>query len=276
MGHSLYLGGPADDPLGSDVVYLGDDDYGITLNMDEADLLASIDANVQDVPYGFGGVSWGHHYPGRVIPVKCWMLGESWTEVRAKLDRLNLLLTRNGLMSLRFDDVDDRFWMVRAQRPGRVTPARNGAVFELSFVAPDPRAYSTTETVQTINLTAGVTNATVPASGVVGGSAEADPVWVLKPTGAGAAAPSVENTSRSELAGVNTTIVSTRWVRFDATRRGILEYSDDSGVTWASFMSVLSPASIFPRLSPGVSNAIEITGLTGTGTLVVTYRERYH
>lgn len=277
MPNSIYFGGTLTDPLGSSMVYLGGPSYGLTVLLDDIDALASVMVDMQDVPYGFGGASWGTHHPSKRFLIPCVVRGTSFSDTKSKLDALNLVLDKNRLCALRFDDWNDRYWMVRFTGRSAVSLRQMGATFNLEFIAPDPRAYSVDETTQTINIS-GATAFTVPASGVLAGTAEPDVVWLLKPTGSGATSPVVlSNETRDEIMTWQNALTTAQWLRVTATaRQEIVERTGDSGATYTPVNSSLLSGSRFPKLSPNVANDCELSGFASTGTLTVTYRARYN
>lgn len=276
MPHSFYLGGTEDAPLGSEMKWLGGSDYGVTLLLEELDALASVSIDVQDVPYGFGGGSWGTHHPSKMFRLPCVLKGTSWADTKAKIDALNLLLDKNRLVSLRFEDWNDRYWMVRYSNRSTPRIMQMGATFDLEFIAPDPRAYALTETTQAINITSGTNNFTIPASGSVAGTAEADPTYIIKPSSSGATSAVLGNTTRDETLTWNNSLTSSEWLRVKAlANTEKVEKSGDSGGTYTAVHSSIQSGSRFPKLSPNTSNAFTFSGSAGNGTIEVSYRARY-
>lgn len=275
MPRSFKFGGTIDDPLGTELVYLGDQStYGLSVNIGRWDWINGVGLNVQEVAFGFGHGSWGNKYPPRLITLPCFVQGSSWADTRGKLDAINYLLDKSQLRSIVLDDIPDRFWMVRRSGAPAVNVYQTGASFALEFVAPDPRAYALSEVSRTVSLAAGSNSITQPAIGTVGGTAEADVVYILKPTGAGATNPMIENTTRDEALTWTGTLGANEWLRITAgSRVRLVEKSTDSGASWTDSMAAVSGR--FPRLSPQVANALTVSGLSGTGTIEITYRERY-
>ncbi len=276
MPHSFYFGGTEDSPTGTSAIYFGGASYGITLILEEFDWLTSISQDVQDVPYGFGNASWGAHHPAKLFTLPCIVKGTSWIDVKAKLDAINLAIDKNRLGALRFDDMNDRYWLARLTGHSQVKIFSGGATFDLEFTAPDPRAYSTTETTQSVSLSSGTNSFNVPASGVIGGTGEVDPTWLIKPTGSGSTSMVLTNVTRDEALTYANTLTSAEWLRIKAhARQELAEKTADSGSTYSAVMGGVYYGSRFPKLSPNVANAMTLTGITSTGTLVITYRERY-
>jgi len=277
MQSSLYFGGTHDDPLGSEMVYLGGPSYGLTIPIEEIPLLISVLTDTQDVPYGYGGTSWGAHHPSKIIPVPVILQANSWTDNVAKVDALNLLLDKNRLCALRFDCLPDRYWLVRLSRTSPVEVHEMGDLFTLEFTAPDPRAYSTTETTQTVAIS-GNTTFNVPLSGVLAGTAEPDVLWLLKPTGSGATNPVVlENTTRDETLTWANTLTSAEWLELTAyAKTEKARKTADSGGSYSAVNSSIQSGSRFPKLSAGVANACALNGFASTGSLVITYRARFN
>lgn len=277
MPHSFFLGGTEADPLGSEMKWLGGPDYGVTLLLEETDALASVAVDVENVPYGFAGASWGTHHPAKLFRLPCVLKGTSWVDTKAKIDAVNLLLDKNRLVALRLDDWDDRYWLVRYSNRSTPRIMQMGAVFDLEFIAPDPRAYALTETSQTVSITSGTNNFTIPASGSVAGTAEADPTYIIKPSSSGATSAVLANTTRDETLTWSNTLTSSEWLRIKAlANTEKAEKSGDSGSTYTAVNTSIQSGSRFPRLSPNTSNAFTFSGSAGNGTIVVTYRARYN
>lgn len=278
MPHSFYIGGTEADPLGTEMKWLGGADYGVIALIEDLDALASVSVDVQDVPYGYGGASWGTHHPGKMFRIPCAMRGTSWANTKAKIDALNLLLDKNRLVSLRFEDWDDRYWLVRYADRSMPRIIQMGATFELEFLAPDPRAYALTETTQTVNITSGDNNFTVPASGTVAGTAEADVTYLIKPSSSGATNPLIlTNTTRDEALRWNNTLTSSEWLEVVAkAKQERVRKTGDSGGTYTYVNSSINAGSRFPKLSPNVSNAFTFSGSAGNGTIEIAYRARYN
>lgn len=278
MAHSFYFGGTEADPTGSAQVYLGGPSYGITIPIEEVDWLISSVIDVADSAYGYGGASWGTHHPGKLFRLPFILKGDSWQDTRNKLDALNLVLDKNRLAALRFEDFPDRYWLARFSGRDPVRIFQRGATGLLEFTAPDPRAYALTETTQTVNITSGDNNFTVPASGSVAGTAEADVTFLIKPTSSGATSPVIlENATRDETLTWNNALTSSEWLRITASARvEKAEKTGDSGSTYSTVNSSVSAGSRFPKLSPNVSNAFTFSGSAGNGTIEITYRARFN
>lgn len=284
---SCYFGGTVDDPMGSEMVYLGGPDYSVFLNMEEMDLLISCFADVQQAPGGYAASSYGLGHPPKLFILPCIVKGDTWREVQRKIRNLNFLLNKNRLCALRFDDIavdlwdnttiESLFWMVRLTGRSRAKIYGTGATFELEFTAPDPRAYGVTLTTQTVNLSSGTNSFNVPASGVLEGTAEPDVTWLIKPSGSGATNPlALRNTTRDETLTWNNTLTTAEWLRVKAfAHPQIVEKTGDSGASYSTSNGSLSQGSRFPKLSPGVANACQLTGCAGVGTLEISYRPRF-
>lgn len=278
MPHSFYFGGTAASPTGTSAIYFGGQSYGLTIVGEEMDFLLSTQSDVQDVPYGYGGASWGAHHPGKVFNLSCVLKGDNWEDVKAKIDAINLKLDLNRLAALRFDMWNDRYWLARMTGRSKPVICSGGAQFDLEFTAPDPRAYSTTETTQTVSLSSGTNTFSVPASGVLAGTAEPDVVWLAKPTGSGSTNPLVlTNSTRDEALTYAAALSSSEWLRITASaRQEKAEKTTDSGANYTASNASLQSGSRFPKLNPGVANSCTLTGCAGSGSLVITYRARYN
>lgn len=252
--------------------------YGLTVVGGSVSLGAPPRVQYQPVPFRNGGYDAGGFLEARTISFRAYVAGTSESDLASKIDALNRLLNTTSAQSLRFDNfLSGRYWLVRLSSPIDSDFTGSSHEFDLEFTAADPVAYSTTETTQTVSVSGSPTSATVPASGTIGGSEYAEPVWLYT---AGGTETSIllQNTTTEETIKWNGSLSNTHKLRIDAARFTI-EKSTDGGTTWTNYMSgrAANPDSsvpIFPRLRHGVANAITLTGPT-TGSLVVTYRERY-
>ena len=134
----------------------------------------------------------------------------------------------------------------------------------LTFLCPDPLAYSTTETSSDFNIDADPDTIVE----TVGGTAITLPVWTLT---AGETLTDVtiklENISTGEELQWTGSLADEDELEIDTQYWKVKK----NGVSAISGM--LSPYA-FPRLAVGV-NSIKVTGLSTTGTLNITYRDAY-
>jgi phage-related protein len=132
----------------------------------------------------------------------------------------------------------------------------------ISFICADPYGYSTTETDQTDNIDTDPTAVSI----TVGGSAIALPVYTLT-AGESLSGPiSVKNNDTGEELIWDNSLVDTDELEIDTEhwvvkKNGTESMADVSGQ--------------FPRLLPGQTNAIVITGFGIKGTLQTVFRSRY-
>ena len=223
-----------------------------------------------------GGVAFANGFHARVLSIPAIIIGSSRSDLASKVDAVMALLNPElGLQYLKFDAESDRAW--RGSVSGRISRKPKGIVaveITIPWTCVESAAYSTTETSQTITINANPKTFAVPAAGSVAGSAYALPTWVVKNTSGGTSgALTLQNTTTGEKVSTTAGIANGTWLRFDAARQ-ILETSTDSGSTWAAAMSNRGSYRNIPRLKPGASNSLTLTGLS-SGSVVATYRARY-
>jgi phage-related protein len=131
----------------------------------------------------------------------------------------------------------------------------------LTFLCPDPLAYSTTETSSDFNIDADPDT----VSETVGGTAIVKPVWTL--------------TAGEDLTDVTiklenqTTGEELQWTG-SLVDEDELEIDSANWTVKKNGTSAMTITGEFPRLIAG-SNTIKVTGLSTTGTLNITYRDAY-
>lgn len=256
----------------------GGSSYGLYVMDIETQLMAPPRLDMQDVAQGWGAAAACRNYGVKEFSLHCAASGTSASNLRTKLDALRLLLNpMNGEKALKFDDFEsDRFWyaFLSSEIPASVRGA-SWIEFDLSFIAPDPRAYSTTETDLDFTIETDPDAFTLKAAGVaVGGTAEIEPVWTITNSSGGAVSSvRLSNATTLEAVLCTTSLANGNLLRIDRARWAV-EKSTDGGSTYTSVISATSSESVPPSISPGETNAVTVTGLSA-GTLNATYRERY-
>ena len=185
--------------------------------------------------------------------------------LESDLDSLSKILNPIlGVKKLILDKPDDRYY--NAKVSGGFEYQFIGdkiAVGSIQFICPDPMAYDNDETSSDHSITTDpktVTEAT-------GGTGYIEPVYTLT---AGEALNDVtikvENTDTEE---------EFQW-------EGSLANTEKLGIDVANWMvekegtaSMATVSGQFPRLKPGFTNHIKVTGFSTTGTLNIKYRNRY-
>ena len=261
---------------------LSSDTYGVTVTERDTVFMPPSSVDIVNVPYSFGGLS-DQSFTGPVeLPVPIVIEGTDNKDLHTKMDALQLLFFQRRAVetTLRFDTSPERYYNARLVSNVPATP-RGVSVLRcsLTFLVPDPRLYSTTETTQTETITSTPDSFTFPASGTTGGTATIDPVWYIRRTDANAAVTVIlNNTTATEALTRAGTLEQNRWLKIDSSQRVMRVWKSDStgadplAETYTTAMAGVS--GVFPRLAPGVASTITVTGIT-TGTLTAIYRERY-
>lgn len=255
--------------------------YGVTVEHRDLPLFPFVNVDETNLPYGFGGMSQGAYTESYPMAVPVTVIGSSAANLKTKLDALALLLYQrmDSLTTLKFDTSSDRYWNVRFK--GISDAARKGVAVQctLNFAAPDPRAYATSATNQSAGITSNPDTVTVPADGVVAGSAPADPViYVRNSSGDTVSGVIVNNTTRSETLTFGGSLDDTYWLKIDCTPttqrcyRSTNTGDDPTILTYTEVMGGVSGD--FPLLDPGVANSFTVTALSA-GTFKIVYRARY-
>ncbi len=187
--------------------------------------------------------------------------GTNAADVISNLDNVKKTLVGEEEKALILDSINTRYWNARLESLNGTFVANNSWQGNITFICPDPAAYSTTET--SSNHTINADPKTITET--VGGTAISNPVWTLT---AGELLTSVtiklENITTDEELQWTGTIASGKALVIDS------EY-------WTvknDGTSAMTITGEFPRLKPG-ANSIKITGFSTTGTLNVKYRNRY-
>ncbi len=221
----------------------------------------------------------GNSFQARRLLANCILIGGSNADRLDRLDLVKAVVTPTaGVKSLRFDFENhlEREYMARVNGPIIVTLKGSANLqFQLNFIVPSVFARDRAETSQTITVDETPEAFNVPAAGTVPGSVEKiRPVWVITNTNAGATSSCVlVNTTRSETLTWTGALAHNDKLRIDCQREAI-EKSDDGGSTYSSVISGMTVGDPFPLLTPGVQNAMTLTGVTD-GSVVVTYRGLY-
>lgn len=252
--------------------------YGLTIGNDFQDQwLPAAGVAEQVIPFGFGGYAQQVAYQPRRMTIPCVISGTSSAQVHGRLDALARLIyqRRNVESSLKFDHISDRYWMVRYAGAGPTEFGMVEAQQSLEFIAPDPRAYSTT----LVSAAASIVADPHDYTHATGGSAPTEPIIQIRnTTGGNVTAVTVSNTATGKSLTWTGSLQDGRWLKFDCGRRvqQVLK-STTSGTDPEALAfegSMLGVLGDFPVLEPGISNTIRVEGI-GTGNFKIAFRERY-
>lgn len=184
--------------------------------------------------------------------------------LRSYIDSIRGILNERDNEELRFDVMDDRYWLARFESMGGGLISPQAWQGDISFLCLDPVAYSMTET--TDGPTAvDADPKTLPI--VTGGNARISPVYTLvSGENLGAVTITLENDETGDLLSWTGTMGNAETLIIDVehwlvTLEGAASMDDVTGE--------------FPQLLPNQSNDIIVDGFSNTGTLKVVYRNRY-
>ena len=187
--------------------------------------------------------------------------GTNAADVISNLDNVKKTLVSEEEKELILDSISTRYWNARLESLDGDFVANTAWQGTLSFLCPDPLAYSTTETSSDFNIDADPKTITE----TVGGTAITKPVWTLT---AGETLSDVtiklENVATGEELQWTGSLVDEDTLEIDCQYWTVKKNGTvDMNITGE-----------FPRLTPG-ANSIKVTGLSTTGTLNITYRDAY-
>jgi len=264
--------------------YLGGASYGVKVLRGPLELLPEPRLDVQDTGRD-GAVSQGSYYKARYFAVNGIIIGTSYDDLYSKLDAVTAILDPtlgNQLLVL------DQHRMLGASRKRGIYCRMTGGIqgfhtgpnafeFQITFVADYP--FWVTEDAQGQTATAiSATPTTVyeptGASDVVSGNRAARPVYTITNTNASSiASVTLASVTRSQTMAVTVSLAQNNQLRIDCERMHV-EKSTDAGATWASAMTGVTSAQVFPLLTAGVRNQLTVTGVT-TGTITIAYRGEF-
>jgi len=232
--------------------------------------------DVQDVPFG-GGASQGLYHESLLINVRVMIEGDDPDDlsVNCRLAAAAFNVQSDKVLYFQGTEIDDVFWYARrwwTSQPKNKT--RTSIEFDWHFKCPDPIGQDMTLNTQN-EAPAGTPHAfNLPTAGVIGGEADATPIYTITSTGANAGPITLTNSTRTETLTYNSNLANTHLLRITTEPNTFtVEKSTDAGVTWSSVMTNLT-AYQFPRLTFGVSNVMSLVGATNT-TMAVTWRDRH-
>jgi phage-related protein len=213
---------------------------------------------IQDISYAFQP-----KHPPKSIECQVSVEGSTRAVLDGYLDSIKALIVTDTAHEVILDCLPARYWLARLETlSGRYRGPRLWQGM-LVFVADDPMAYDMSETSSDFNINSDPDT----VEEITGGNGYILPVYTLT---AGEALTDitllVENlTTDEELTwegslgnGEVLTIDVEHWIVYN---EGVADMDTVSGK--------------FPRLAPGVTNQIKVTDFSDSGTLNITYRNRY-
>ena len=247
--------------------------YALTVLQQHIGAYSTVNVDVAAIPFAPGVAQYSGMNP-KVFTVECLIDGTSTSHLTTCLDNLSVLFHATEDKPLSFDDwYSDRFWLARYTGGLEAVSllGKHKANVTLSFVAPDPVAYSNTY-IDSLDYTI----TTSPQSFIVKGTGSAVegntysyPMWILAPDDT-----SYDFTIKNETTGESLTwanILSSPWWLIIQSQYYLVASSPDGGETLYPSMQTVSGT--FPRLMGGVENTITMTNFSGH--VIPNYYGRY-
>jgi predicted phage tail component-like protein len=234
-------------------------DYDLSITNSDAYVFNQALAYTQLKDYGVMG---DYKRSARTIKLDIIVQGTNAADVISNLDNIKKTLVTDEDAELILDAITTRYWNARLKSLEGEFKANTAWVGEVEFLCVDPVAYSTTETDSNYNI-------------------DADPDTNIETsTGTGFAYPVFTLTAGEALADATiileneTTLESLTW-EGSLEDEDVLEIDSEHFVVTVNGTESMSDVSgKFPRLQSG-DNSITVTGFSTTGTLDITYRDRY-
>jgi len=214
---------------------------------------------IQDISYGFKPKK-----PPKIIRLEVTVLAVDRATLDGYLDNIKSVIVTEVAKVFKLDTITDRYW--NAKQTTFEGKYRAAGMWEgiVVFQADDPMAYDNTETSSDHNIDADPKTITETPSG---GTGYINPVYTLT---AGEnltdVTIKVENLTTDEEIQWTGSLAITEELEIDVAtwivkKEGVADMSSVTGQ--------------FPRLAPGIANSIKVTAFSTTGSLNITYRERY-
>lgn len=256
--------------------------YGLTVLKTDLPYISNTEVDVTNIPYSYGGVSNQSFLNAEDISFDAQITGTSAANLQTKLDALALLFFQRRQLetTLKFDALSDRYWKVRiVSRIPRSPRGLVDAVLPLNFVAPDPRAFSVSDTSQSESIVTDPDVFPFPAAGNIAGTSQADPIWYIRnQTGGAVTSITLANAATSDTITWTGSLSSGFWLKINTDQRiQLVQESTASGSdpTALSFNdSMTGVTGTFPVFEAGQSNSMTVTGIS-TGTLRADYTVRF-
>lgn len=265
-------------------VDMGGTSYGLTVVGLKMQSLAAPLIDARQLVNGFGGMSLCLGYGSKAIALETVMdIPASGATQQSRIDAIKAALDPRvyGAKKLALDVFSDRYWYATLNGPvdeGKINAL--AGKFALEFIAPDSRAFSTTNrTSPDFTITSNPQTFTTES---VAGTAPCSldlsapslcPVWIVKNTSGGTVSSmSFGNATTGESITITNSIANGSWIRLSVGTQKV-EKSTNSGSSYTSVLTGVTPGGIIPSLSPGV-NTITLTGFSGA-TVTLAYTARY-
>jgi phage-related protein len=239
-------------------------DYGVYVQNAPFDLAPATDLDFIRIPNSDRSVASEPFCEPRRIAFDALVIGDTFSDVRSKLDSIAAYLDIRTLATLAFDAYPDRYWRVWRQASASASITGSVARLSLEFAAPDAAAYAESESEESATFPAAET-LTVESDG----TARAWPEIEFQAVDA-ASVVIVEHSDLNRRASWTGTLVEGNRLLFRADTWEVFwtEGVDDD---WTLAMSGFEGE--FPYLFPG-SNNIRLLA-PADGVLTLRWRDRY-
>jgi len=231
--------------------------YGLIVTNESAAAFRQLVDFVQlpDAAYPFGATR-----EAKSISLDIAITGSSYANVQSKLDAIKRILNQRASKHLILDVQDDRYYNAQFISLGGAYKSPRAFIGNLDFTCPDPVAHSTTETSSDFNINADPKTVTE----TTGGTDYIKPIYTLT---AGEALNDV--TIKVECVETEEEL---QWTGSLANTEKLMVDVINWIVRKEGSTSMATVVGQFPRLLPGITNHIKITGFGTTGALNISYR----
>jgi phage-related protein len=213
---------------------------------------------IQDRSYGFRPKR-----PPKSLKLDVSVVASDRIHLDSRLDTIKRIIITSTAYVLRIHSLPMRYWLAKAESMTGRFVAPNCWSGSITFVADDPAAYDISEASNDYNIDADPKTVSM----AVGGTAYAIPIYTLT---AGEVLTDVtikvENVMTSE---------ELQWTGSLGNGEVLVIDVGNWLVTKEGTASMATVTGQFPRLVPSAVNQIIVTGFSNTGTLNITYRNRF-
>lgn len=224
----------------------------------ERQILAPSRDRLIEIPGKHGAYDFSPEYAPREFRLRCIVLASSHSQLLSRLQQIAAAFDLiPGLQPLIFESQADCFWQARYQGQSPSALGAINAELDITFLCPDPFAFSTSESQQT-DAIPGAFNVSV------GGDTEAWPVYELTASVGGSGTVSLAN---------NTLGKTLSWAG-SWSAGGVLKIDTQKWMVYLNGSpSMAGVSGDFPRLKGGATNSLTVSGMTGT--CKTTFRARW-
>lgn len=235
--------------------------YGLVVTSQTAGAFGQVVDFVQlpDAAYPFGATR-----QAKLIELGIAIIGTTYADVKSKLDTIKRILNHRNSKQLILDVQDDRYWNAQFVSLNGEYQSPSAFIGALSFMCPDPLAYSTTPVSSDFDLDVSDPKTVTETTG---GTGYIKPVYTLT---AGEALNDV--TIKVECLE---TVEELQWIGSLAITEELTIDVPNWIVKKEGSASMTTVTGKFPRLLPATDNRIKVTGFGILGSLNVAYRNRY-